>query len=492
MSPAVVTPWLRRALGLAAVAIGACGGAEVAGPVAPARAPAAPSTRRAPAAPSPGLEPAAGGTWLCRWAQWTECDQRCTQGNALSCARLGDLLSKGHRRREPGDAKAEQLDADPQKARAAYARSCDLGYARGCSSFAAMLGKGEGGPADLERSLTLLERACSGGDADACGHLGLRARDADTARRYLERACKLGDTESCGELAGVQGDRQGDARGALRSLRHMIKGAPVQSPRATARVACAAGAVATERATGLGGLGGPFTFCATPDGKREGPSIEWLTYEDLVQGAPHGVMTEEGAYHLDQRHGLFRRRHPNGKLAAEGEFRDDQEHGPWKLSSLGGLDQEGSFVAGKREGPWIVRDGHARWEGVYRDGGKDGVWIETLHGEKFREQTWALGKRHGTDTRTWPNGQRCVEKHAHDQETHRTCWHPNGRKSLEMPFRDGAVHGTVREWHESGALKAEQSYRAGKKHGRSLDLYESGRREERFYRDDKEVTAPGR
>lgn len=45
--------------------------------------------------------------------------------------------------------------------------------------------------------------------------------------------------------------------------------------------------------------------------------------------------------------------------------------------------------------------------------------------------------------------------------------HPNGQPSKRYGFREGRLHGLVREWSESGVLTVETHFRDGVRHGKN-------------------------
>ncbi|HTJ42746.1 MAG TPA: hypothetical protein VL463_11670 [Kofleriaceae bacterium] len=431
-----------------------------------------------------------GGTWLCPKNDWDECKTRCDAGNALSCARWGSQLYSGasdwHR-----DAK---LEMDRAAARVAMQRSCDLGYPRACATLGLIVGRdldteledGErkddfGGPKDEAAAIALYRRACDGEVAMGCAMVGRHVPAEEQA--MTDRACALGDAEACVDRGGARDDD--DLHGALSDFHRALSGAPVGSKLAAARVACAAGTTAVET-RGDGFFGGPETYCASADGKKEGPAIEWLSDEDLAEGPPHGVMRWELGYHAGARTGHAKKYGDDGSIVGEGDFRSDKEQGPWVLRSEGG-EERGSFVDGERDGAWVEEEAGHRSEGSYSHDKKIGTWTEYIDGDVvFRVVHYeAGGKQDGDDTRTWPNGQKCVSHHTHGKESGvRTCW-MHGHKTLEMPFgSDGQPDGVMREWDDDdGHLSQVGTYRDGVKigkwklldaHGKTIDVTDHG------------------
>jgi antitoxin component YwqK of YwqJK toxin-antitoxin module len=52
---------------------------------------------------------------------------------------------------------------------------------------------------------------------------------------------------------------------------------------------------------------------------------------------------------------------------------------------------------------------------------------------------------------------------------------PNGTLRGEYPFKDGRMHGTVKEWHPNGKPSAETEFKNGERNGRNIEWTEDGR-----------------
>lgn len=67
--------------------------------------------------------------------------------------------------------------------------------------------------------------------------------------------------------------------------------------------------------------------------------------------------------------------------------------------------------------------------------------------------------------------------------------HKDGKLKGEYPFKEGRLHGVVREWWENGQLSTETNFDQGKRHG--LNRYWSKKGElikEQVYEQDKSVS----
>lgn len=77
----------------------------------------------------------------------------CDGGDAVGCANLGRILIRG---------------VDPPRAVALFRRACALDHAVSCYDLALSLGRGEGGPVDVEGANAAARRGCELGSAEAC------------------------------------------------------------------------------------------------------------------------------------------------------------------------------------------------------------------------------------------------------------------------------------------------------------------------------------
>jgi TPR repeat protein/tRNA A-37 threonylcarbamoyl transferase component Bud32 len=125
---------------------------------------------------------------------------RCAGAIEAGCASFGErreVLPKGS-------------PTDPRAAYAAFDRACREGLTTACVNQAALLHAGLGVPRDRAAAEKLFSDACMRGDAGACGEQGAelltvrlgRSRDVRAGLSLLERACKGGEEDSCTALYG--------------------------------------------------------------------------------------------------------------------------------------------------------------------------------------------------------------------------------------------------------------------------------------------------
>lgn len=90
-----------------------------------------------------------------------------------------------------------------------FEKSCDYGYARGCSTAGIIYLEGRGIDPDVEKGLEYLTKACSKDRADSCsvvgtgylvGNYGL-VKDSTKAQALLTKGCNLGSLQACVNLS---------------------------------------------------------------------------------------------------------------------------------------------------------------------------------------------------------------------------------------------------------------------------------------------------
>lgn len=121
----------------------------------------------------------------------------CLGGRADACNDLGANLAEGR-----------GADRDPVAAAAAFERACAAGVVPACGNLGVLRVVGDGAPADPVGGVALLDQACAGGHAPSCVRLGVvlakgleeppLAKDKKRAKASFARACTLGDASACG------------------------------------------------------------------------------------------------------------------------------------------------------------------------------------------------------------------------------------------------------------------------------------------------------
>lgn len=174
----------------------------------------------------------------------------------------------------------------------------------------------------------------------------------------------------------------------------------------------------------------------------------------------------------------IQQRHEDGSIQVERQVTQDSEgnffsHGSWKLFSPQGQSlAEGAFQFGMMEGPW--RRWHpASREGVFAmqpfdqfqgpflssvnftDGRMDGIWqIHDAGRTKIMEIPYELGRRQGTASWWWPNGQ----------------------KMREIRFDRNLIDGYWIEWNQQGQVIRRDEYLRGRKLVRETEEFSPGQK----------------
>ncbi|MCP5116735.1 MAG: hypothetical protein GY953_38400 [bacterium] len=69
----------------------------------------------------------------------------------------------------------------------------------------------------------------------------------------------------------------------------------------------------------------------------------------------------------------------------------------------------------------------------------------------------------------------------------------NGERSKSYQFKDGQLHGLVREWYENGQMSGKKFYKEGKRHGKTEYWDEEGKlTATKIYKDDVHVDEDGK
>ena len=120
----------------------------------------------------------------------------CDEGFADGCSALGEAHRDGR-----GAARDDKKSAD------AFHRACENGSSSGCTSEAFQYATGTGVRRDDAWATTIFERGCDRGSASGCYNVGLMyekgrgvTKDLDRARAGYEQGCEGGDYLACTNL----------------------------------------------------------------------------------------------------------------------------------------------------------------------------------------------------------------------------------------------------------------------------------------------------
>jgi len=98
-----------------------------------------------------------------------------------------------------------------------------------------------------------------------------------------------------------------------------------------------------------------------------------------------------------------------------------------------------------------------------------GLWYEDNSEEPYSGKTIGL----------YENGQQKLIFEYKDGKLHGTLkeWHENGQQRAISEVKDGEFHGTYKSWHENGQQRFIFECKDGKPHGTYIEWYENGEKE---------------
>lgn len=100
----------------------------------------------------------------------------------------------------------------------------------------------------------------------------------------------------------------------------------------------------------------------------------------------------------------------NGGYVWGGSYVDGRKHGPWVEGYGGYVWEEGHYVDGKKVGRWVERygravEGRAVEEGPYVDGKRNGRWVERSRSGDVWEGPYVDGRKNGYWVQRFRNGE---------------------------------------------------------------------------------------
>lgn len=147
---------------------------------------------------------------VCKPTDLGDCEQQCEAKESTSCSHAGTLYLKSKQ--------------DPAQGGKLYARSCELGYAAGCSNLGVLHAGGKGVAQDDGKAAQLFEQACDGGDAIGCFNLASMtysgrgvSKDLRGAVSLFRQACDAGKAAGCVNLGNAYDDGEGAPKDAERA-----------------------------------------------------------------------------------------------------------------------------------------------------------------------------------------------------------------------------------------------------------------------------------
>lgn len=171
-------------------------------------------------------------------------------------------------------------------------------------------------------------------------------------------------------------------------------------------------------------------------------------------------------------HGAYTEYYPSGKKFAEGSFNMGVHDGQWTFwHENGQISKTVVFQDGLAHGAWEVYDEEGRVvkKKSYDMGRRNGLWVVYYPGTDTPQLEMPMkdGKIHGE----------------------RVYYYESGKVRQRANFNEGQLHGLSQEWDESGRQRAKVNYANGKLDGEALYWDSDGNVRKRVYRQGERVPA---
>jgi uncharacterized protein len=196
---------------------------------------------------------------------------------------------------------------------------------------------------------------------------------------------------------------------------------------------------------------------ALKNGNREG---YWRIYAEFSQLEAEGWGFPD-SNHVDGWH-----------IEYEGEYRDGRQEELWVEYEWqsGKVESKGAFKEGVREGPWVEyhENGQLSYEYGYKDGKIEGPWVAYYDDGQLRSKG---EMKEGVHEGFW------------------ISYHENGQLSSKGEYENGKQEGPWVGYFDDGQLLLEGSFKNGKKEGTVVSCDEYGTKDDRsgIYRDGEKV-----
>lgn len=216
---------------------------------------------------------------------------------------------------------------------------------------------------------------------------------------------------------------------------------------------------------------------------------------------PDGSIETEANYKVGFQNGPSKEFYTNGKRFVESNFVDDELDGEYFLYDVEGkLTNKSNYVNGKREGKrqWFYSSGKVSREGSYKNGQCEGEFIYYAEDGTIQlklnyqfgnvvsySYMGADGKyvkdiplkaATGKVTGYYSNGKKSVEMEYKNGKRNGKyiVYNPNGNKRVEIDMQNENYEGSYQEWYSNGNLRCKEYYTSDKLNGVSKNYNEKG------------------
>jgi uncharacterized protein len=210
----------------------------------------------------------------------------------------------------------------------------------------------------------------------------------------------------------------------------------------------------------------------------------------------------ETNYTCGELSGGFKRYYPNGKVLLEFTYLNGLREGPLRSYSISGnKESEGQYVNGTSHAlwRWYSQSGRVSSEAFYVYNKRDSIWTYYYQdGTVNTRITYQNDIRHGVTQVYNPEGILLLEKlfdngdlisyRSQTKDGKMSEWKKfvgveealiayfaNGKLAYQEPYKNGLIHGQLKEYYQSGQIYSETSFENGDYHGGFVEYHANGK-----------------
>ena len=216
-----------------------------------------------------------------------------------------------------------------------------------------------------------------------------------------------------------------------------------------------------------------------------------------------GDIFKQGTFENDLRNGTWETWYEDGTLLMTGKYVNEKEEGEWlNYWDSGELKNSASFTGGRLDGKWesYYPTGRLKLSGEYKDNLKVGEWTDyfsngrtkditnyKLFKKKSKMDYTPIYKNHivmesrknGTFKSFSDKDYKVTEEGNYKDDEKDGEWiayYPGGKfPAVVSTYKEGKLHGKMKQFSRRGKLLQEMSYRDGLKHGKTIIFDKRGK-----------------
>ena len=223
------------------------------------------------------------------------------------------------------------------------------------------------------------------------------------------------------------------------------------------------------------------------EGKKHG---EW-TYFYVT-----GEIFKKGKFENDFRNGEWNTWYEDGTLLMTGKYVNDKEQGEWlNYWDNGKLKNKATFTKGELDGKWVSHfpTGQLKLSGEYKQNLKVGEWTEYFSNGKpkditnfklfkkkskmdytpiYKDHVVMESRKNGAFKSYSDKDYKITEEGSYKDDKKDGEWiayYPGGKvPAVVSTYKEGELHGKMKQYSRRGKLLQEMSYKDGLKHGKTV------------------------